>query len=157
MTWRTATGRPAPPHVEQVEAALCFGWIDSTRKKIDEERTMIYFAPRRPGSQWARTNQGHIERLEAAGRLRPSGRAIVDRAKADGSWISLDDVEDLVVPDDLWAALDRHDGARAHWDAFSPLSRKLILWWVLQAKRPETRGKRVEETARQAAQGIKAR
>jgi len=157
VTWRTPTGRPAPPYEEQITEALRVGWVDSTAKRLDDERTMLYFARRRPGSPWARTNKERIARLEAAKRLLPAGQATVDRARADGSWTLLDAVEDLVVPDDLAAALDRHDGARAHWDRFTPSARKQILWWIVQAKRPTTRAARVEESARRALLGERAR
>lgn len=157
MTWRRATGRPAPPYEQQIEEALRVGWIDSTAKKLDEKRAMLYFARRRPGSPWARTNKARIARLEAEGRMLPAGQAVVARARADGSWTLLDSVEDLVVPDDLAAALDRHTGAREHWNAFPPSARKQILWWIAQAKRPETRSVRVEASARQASLGKRAR
>ena len=80
-----------------------------------------------------------------------------DRARADGSWTLLDAVEDLVVPDDLATAFDRHEGARQHWDGFPASARKQILWWIVQAKRPATRAERIEETARRAARGERAR
>lgn len=157
VRWRTPTGRPAPPYEEQITEALRVGWVDSTAKRLDDERTMLYFARRRPGSPWARTNKERIARLEWSKRLLPAGQATVDRARADGSWTLLDAVEDLVVPDDLAAALDRHEGARAHWDRFTPSARKQILWWIVQAKRPTTRAARVEESARRASLGERAR
>ena len=88
--------------------------------------------------------------------MTPAGEAVVERAVADGSWTLLDDVENLVVPDDLAAALDRHAGSRAEWEAFPPSARRGILWWITQAKRAETRERRIEETARLAAQGVRA-
>ena len=157
VTWRRAAGRPAPRYEEQIDEALRVGWVDSTAKTLDGERSMLYFARRRPGSAWARTNKERIARLDAAGRLLPAGREVVDRARSDGSWTLLDAVEALVVPDDLAAALERHDGARVHWDRFSPSARKQILWWIVQAKRPPTRAARVEETALRAARGERAR
>lgn len=157
VTWRPKTGRPAPSYEQQIEEALCVGWVDSTAKTLDDERGMLYFARRRPGSTWAATNKERIARLDAAGRLLPAGREVVDRARSDGSWTLLDAVEALVVPEDLAAALGRHDGAREHWDRFSPSARKQILWWIVQAKRSPTRAARVEETALKAARGERAR
>lgn len=157
VTWRKPTGRPAPSYEEQIEEALRVGWVDSTAKRIDDERAMLYFARRRPRSQWARTNKDRVARLESEGRMLPAGQAVVDRARADGSWTLLDAVEDLVVPDDLADALERHEGAREHWEGFSKSSRRQILWWIVQAKRPETRAARIEETARLAAGGERAR
>ena len=157
VTWRRATGRPAPSYEQQIEEALRVGWVDSTTKRLDDERTMLYFARRRPGSGWARTNKARVARLESEGRLLPAGQAVVDRARADGSWTVLDAVEDLVVPDDLAAAFDRHEGAREHWDRFPASARKQMLWWITQARRPATRAERIEETARRAAQDQRAR
>ena len=156
LTWRKPTGRPAPSYEEQIEEALRVGWVDSTAKRVDDDRSMLYFAKRRPGSPWARTNKARVARLEAEGRMLPAGQAVVDKARADGSWTVLDAVEDLVVPDDLAAALDRRAGAREHWDNFPASARKQILWWIVQAKRPATRAQRVEETARLAALGQRA-
>jgi uncharacterized protein YdeI (YjbR/CyaY-like superfamily) len=155
-TWRPGTGRPAPSYEEAVTEALRFGWIDSKAGKGDDERTELWFSPRRRGSAWARTNKARIERLEREGRLEPAGRRAIDAARADGSWTLLDDVEKLVVPDDLAAAFAAHPGSRAHWDAFPPSARRGILEWIVQARRDPTRAKRVEETARLAARGERA-
>ena len=157
MTWRRTSGRPAPSYELQIEEALRVGWVDSTAKRLDDDRTMLYFARRRRGSEWARTNKERIARLEAQGRMLPTGQAVVDSARADGSWTLLDAVEDLIVPDDLAAALERYPGARAHWEGFSASSRKQILWWIVQAKRPATRAARIEQTALRASRGEMAR
>jgi uncharacterized protein YdeI (YjbR/CyaY-like superfamily) len=157
VTWRKVTGRSAPLYEQLIEEALRVGWVDSTAKQLDEQRTMLYFVRRRPGSEWARTNKQRVARLEAEGAMLPAGQAVVDRARADGSWILLDEVEDLIVPDDLAAALDCQEGARAHWDRFTPSARKQILWWIVRAKRPATRAARVEQTARLASRRVPAR
>jgi uncharacterized protein YdeI (YjbR/CyaY-like superfamily) len=157
VTWRRSTGRQAPPYEQLIEEALRVGWIDSTAKKLDHERTMLYFARRRPGSAWARTNKERITRLEAAGAMLPAGTAVVERARADGSWTMIDDVEDLIVPADLAAALDCHPGALDAWNSFTPSARKQMLWWIVQAKRPATRVARVEEIACRASLGEQAR
>ena len=157
VTWRTTTGRPAPAYEQLIEEALRVGWIDSTGKKLDGERTMLYFARRRPGSGWARTNKKRIALLEAEGAMLPAGQAVVDRARADGSWTLLDSVEDLIVPDDLAAALARDQDAQEHWDVFPPSARKQFLWWIAQAKRPATRAARIEQTVRLASRGERVR
>lgn len=157
VTWRRTTDLPAPSYEQQIEEALRVGWVDSTLRRLDDDRTMLYFARRRPGSGWARTNKERIARLESEGRMLPAGQAVVDRARADGSWTLLDAVEDLVVPDDLATAFDRHEGARQHWDGFPASARKQILGWIVQAKRPATRAERIEETARRASRGERAR
>lgn len=156
VSWKKHTGRPAMTYDEAVTEALRFGWVDSKGRKLDEDRSMLWFAPRRAGSGWSRPNQQRIERLDSEGRLAPAGREVVEAARSDGSWHLLDEVENLTVPDDLAEAFDRHAGARDHWDGFPRSARRGILEWIVQAKRPETRAKRVEETARLAAAGERA-
>lgn len=156
VTWKRPTGRPAPTYDEAVEEALCVGWIDSTAGTLDGERAMLWFAPRKRGSGWSRVNKRRLEALESQGRLGPRGRALVDAAKADGSWTLLDDVEDLVVPDDLATAFDAHPGSREQWEAFPRSVKRAHLEWVVQAKRPETRAKRIADIAERAARGERA-
>ena len=150
VTWRAGSGGPRIGYEESVEQALCFGWVDSKGRSLDAERSMLWFAPRKRGSGWARTNKERIERLTAGGLMAPAGLAVIEAAKADGSWTLLDDVENLVVPDDLAAALAANPPAREHWDAFPRSARRALLEWIVQAKRPETRAKRVAETAEKA-------
>lgn len=138
---------------EIVESLLAHGWIDSTARKVDEDRSMILIAPRRAGSMWSAVNKAIVARLEADGRMTDAGRAVIDRAKADGTWTILDDVEALIEPDDLAAALDTTSGARGHWDDFPPSVRKNLLWWVKSAKRPDTRARRIATIATETAEG----
>jgi uncharacterized protein YdeI (YjbR/CyaY-like superfamily) len=156
VSWRSATGRPAIGYEAAVEEALCFGWIDSLQRKLDEERTMLMFTPRKAGSRWSRSNKERVARLEAEGRIAPAGAAVITAARADGAWTALDDVENLVVPEDLATAFAGHPGAAGHWEAFSPSVRRGILMWIVDAKRPQTRAARVEEAAAQAAEGLAA-
>ena len=156
VSWKQATGRPSLPYEAMIEEALCFGWVDSAVRTLDSERSMMLMTPRKPTSTWARTNKDRVERLLAAGLMQPAGIAAVEAAKANGSWTVLDSVDALEVPDDLAAALDAEPGARAAYEGFSPSNRKMILWWVKSAKRPETRERRIAETARLAARGIPA-
>ncbi len=156
VTWRRSTGRPAPSYDELVEEALCVGWVDSVARKLDDEQTMLRFSPRRPGSGWARPNKQRIERLLVDGRMRPAGIAAVERAKADGTWSMLDEVENLVVPDDLAAALAARPPAAATFEGFPRSVRRGILEWIVQAKRPQTRERRVRETAELAHRGERA-
>jgi uncharacterized protein YdeI (YjbR/CyaY-like superfamily) len=155
-TWRAQTGKPVLGYEDAVIEALRFGWIDSKAGKGDAERSELWFSPRRKGSAWARTNKARIERLEREGRMAPAGIAVLEAARADGSWTRLDAVEDLTVPDDLAAAFDEHPGSRQRWDGFPPSARRAILEWIVQAKRPPTRARRIEETARLAARGERA-
>lgn len=155
ITYRPATGKTPFSYEQAVEEALCFGWIDGQANKLDDERTMLWFAPRRPGSGWARTNKARIERLIADGRMTPAGLSKIEAAQADGSWTLLDSVERLEVPDDLAAEFDKYPDARAHFDAFPPSARRMALAWIATAKRPETRAKRVAETARLAQENVR--
>jgi len=138
-----------------VQELLCFGWIDSQTRTLDEDRSMIWISPRKAGSMWSRTNKEHVEAIVAEGRMTPAGFEKVDAAKRDGSWTLLDDVEAGVVPDDLSAALDAAPEARANFDAFTHAQRKGFLWWVKSAKRDRTRAERIAHTVRCAARNIK--
>ena len=101
VSWRKHAARNGPRYEDAVEEALCFGWIDSIGRKLDDDRTMLWFSPRKGGSGWARPNKERVERLTAAGLMTASGQRVIDAAIADGSWSRLDDVDNLVVPDDL--------------------------------------------------------
>jgi uncharacterized protein YdeI (YjbR/CyaY-like superfamily) len=146
----------SPSYEEAVEEALCFGWIDSTVNRLDERRSLQLFAPRRPRSTWSASNKERVARLEREGLLTAAGVAAIAVAKENGSWSALDSVERLEEPPDLAAALDANAVARGSWSGFSPSSRNAILWWVVSAKRPETRTKRIEQTVRMAAKGLRA-
>ncbi|ANE42872.1 YdeI/OmpD-associated family protein [Deinococcus puniceus] len=141
---------------EAVQEALCFGWIDSKPRKMDDTRSALYFAPRKAGSGWSAVNKNHIERLVAAGQMTAAGQARIDAAKADGSWALLDSVEALQVPDDLAEALSTVSGALDGWNGFPDSAKKGILQWIVQAKTAPTRAKRIAQTAELAAQGIRA-
>ena len=154
--WKRTTGRASVPYVEAVEEALCVGWIDSIQRQLDDERMIQWYGPRQRDSGWARTNKERVERLLAAGLMLPAGIDAVEEAKRRGTWTMLDEVEALVVPDDLAAALDARPRARANFDAFPPSARRALLVWVLQAKRPETRAKRLDEIAEKAARNERA-
>ena len=154
---KKSSGRQTYDYDDAVVEALRFGWVDSTQRGVDEHRSMMWFAPRRPQSVWTRNNKERVGRIEAEGRLEPAGRAQVEAARADGRWTQMDDVEDLVVPPDLAAAFEAHPGSREAYEAFRPSVRKQILAWIVLAKRPETRAARVAATAEQAAEGKPSR
>jgi uncharacterized protein YdeI (YjbR/CyaY-like superfamily) len=139
-----------------VEEAICFGWVDSLPRTVDAQRSMRLVAPRRPKSAWSAVNKARVERLAAAGRLAPSGLAVIERAKADGSWSKLNEVEALVTPPDLTAALARHGSATVNFASFPRSSKRIILEWIASAKSEATRLKRIEETARLAAENRRA-
>ena len=156
VAWKKASGNVSPSYDDQVEEALCFGWIDSRPMRIDEDRAALLFTPRKPKSVWAATNKARVERLIAAGLMQPAGLATIEVAKQNGAWDTLGNTEAYEEPADLLAALKRDRTARRYWDAFPPGERKRILQWIVTAKRPETRAKRVEETVTLAAQNVRA-
>lgn len=156
ISYKKATGKPRLEYEESVEEALCFGWIDSVANKLDEERSLLWFAPRKPRSGWSRPNKERVERLIQAGLMRPAGMAKIAAAQQDGSWSALDAVEALEIPPDLAAALADNPPATEHFTNFPRSVKRAILEWISQARKPETRAKRVEETARLAAQNIRA-
>jgi uncharacterized protein YdeI (YjbR/CyaY-like superfamily) len=156
VSYKQAAGGPRMSYEEMVEEALCFGWVDSKGGKLDAARTMLYFAPRKAGSGWSRPNKARVERLLAAGLMAPAGLAKVEAAQRDGSWSVLDDVENLVIPDDLAAALDGYPAARANFEAFPRSARRGILEWIVQAKTATTRARRIAETAALAEENRRA-
>lgn len=131
------------PWADMVQECLCFGWIDGLTKRIDEDRVRGRVTPRRKGSIWSAINKGHVAELADKGLIEPSGQAVIDRAQADGSWVFLDDIDALVVPDDLGDALTAA-GLRESWEATSPSLRKQHLYAIKTAKRSATRTKRIE-------------
>jgi uncharacterized protein YdeI (YjbR/CyaY-like superfamily) len=155
VTWRRGQG-PVLDYGEAVEEALCFGWVDSKGGKLDDARTKLYFSPRRPRSPWSASNKARVERLVAEGLMRPAGQAAIGRARANGSWTALDDVERGIVPDDLAEALASHPPAADRFAAFPWSARRAILLWISQAKRPETRAARILATASSAARNERA-
>lgn len=150
VTWRKGDPRHLP-YDAIVEEALAFGWVDSLPRALDAARTMLRLSPRKPGSAWSALNKARIARLEAAGLMAPSGLAAVARAQADGSWSKLDAVETLAEPAELVAALARHPPAATHWAAFPRSARRGILEWIVQARTPATRARRIEQTAAEAS------
>lgn len=156
IRYKQEAGQPSVTYAEIAEEALCFGWIDSTQRKLDDERNVILVTHRKPKSGWSKVNKERIERLTAEGLMHPAGQAKIDAAKADGSWSKLDAIEALTMPDDLREALAANADAQRHFAAFPPSAQKIILHWVSSAKRPETRAKRVDETVRLAAQNVRA-
>jgi len=147
------------PHItyeEAVEEALCFGWIDNKPNVIDEERFKLRFTPRKPRSAWSRSNKKRVEKLIEQGLMTPAGMRKIEEAKRNGAWDLLEDVEDLRVPEDLERALAANPPADVNFKAFSDSAKKQILFWIKTAQLPETRRKRVEETARLATENKRA-
>jgi uncharacterized protein YdeI (YjbR/CyaY-like superfamily) len=159
--WLVTTKKAADPkrylsYDDIVDEAICFGWVDSLPRALDAARSMRLVAPRRAKSAWSAVNKARVERLVADGTMTKAGLAVIERAKKDGSWAKLDAVEALEVPADLALALSRYPSATRHFNAFPRSSKRLILEWITGAKRPETRAKRIEETARMAEDDLRA-
>ena len=144
-------------YVDAVEEALCYGWIDSTVRTLDDTRYVQLMAPRKPKSTWAATNKARVERLIADGLMAAAGLASIERAKANGSWSSLDAVEAFVVPADLAEALEAIPEAAKNFAALAPSRRKAFLHWISQAVRVETRAHRVGHVVQLAAANKKSR
>jgi uncharacterized protein YdeI (YjbR/CyaY-like superfamily) len=144
------------PYVDMVQEALCFGWIDSLPRKLDEKRTMHVLSPRNPKSAWSKVNKDHVAVLEAQGLLHPAGQKVIAAAKASGQWTKLDTVDALKMPDVLVKAFANNKIALKNFEKFPPSVRKGILEWIAQAKRPETLALRVAETVEKAQQNIRA-
>jgi uncharacterized protein YdeI (YjbR/CyaY-like superfamily) len=156
ISYKKGTGKPRFDYDEAVEEALCFGWIDSKPNKLDEERSLLWFAPRKPRTGWSKLNKERVERLIKQGQMMPAGLAKVTTAQQDGSWNVLDAIEALEIPPDLEQALAAYETARQNFDAFPKSVKRGILEWIAAAKKPETRAKRVTETAQLAAQNERA-
>jgi uncharacterized protein YdeI (YjbR/CyaY-like superfamily) len=156
ISYKKATGKPRIEYDAAVEEALCFGWIDSKPNSLDEERSMLWFAPRKPGTGWSKLNKERVERLIREGRMSPAGLKKIDAAKLDGSWNALDDVERLELPGDLQQAFQENPVARDFFEKFPRSAKRAILEWIASARKTETRASRIEETVRKAAQNIRA-
>lgn len=141
---------------EAVDEALCFGWVDSKPNKRDHQSYYQYFAKRNPKSNWSRVNKQKVERLLQEGRMAPPGIAMIERAKENGTWTALDDVENLLIPVDLQAEFDLNAVALKNWKEFPRSVKRGILEWIFNAKRSNTRQKRIKETVTLAARNERA-
>jgi uncharacterized protein YdeI (YjbR/CyaY-like superfamily) len=130
---------------DAVEEALCFGWIDSTVKPVDEERYRQFFSRRKPTSTWSKVNKERVRRLVDSGQMMEAGLAGIDLAKQNGSWEILDDVEALVIPADLEKAFAERPTARGYFASLCRSDKRNMLQWLVLAKRPETRQNRIAE------------
>ena len=135
--------------------ALCWGWIDGQTWSGTESGSQIWFTRRQTRSAWAATNKARVARLEAEGRLQPSGLAMIEAAKANEMWTVLDGPEAGIEPGELTAALDATPAAREFWDSLPRSARKFALTQVAMARRPETRSARIAKIVRQSAAGVR--
>ena len=140
---------------DSVDESLCFGWIDSTKKTIDKERYKQYFSKRKPKSNWSKVNKEKVKNLIDQGLMREAGFKSIEIAKDNGSWTILDTVENLDIPKDLKQELKNQLGAMEYFETLSKSAKKSLLYWIVSAKRDETRRKRIREIVENASVQMK--
>ncbi|MEV8042540.1 YdeI/OmpD-associated family protein [Streptomyces griseoluteus] len=149
-------GIVALDYAQALDVALCYGWIDGQKAKVDEQWWLQRFTPRTPRSKWSKVNREKVAALIAQGRMRSPGQAEIDRAKADGRWeAAYDSARTATVPDDLMAALTAEPAAAEFFEALDRQNRYAILYRVQDAKKPETRARRIEKYVAMLARGEK--
>lgn len=156
IIYKKSSATPSVYYPEAVDQALCFGWVDSKPNKRNDESYYQFFAKRNPKSKWSLVNKSKVARLTKLGLIEKEGLAMVALAKQTGKWDALNDVDQIVVPTDLQHELTKSKKASAYFEAFPRSAKRGILEWILSAKRPETRQKRIEETVRLAKDNIRA-
>jgi uncharacterized protein YdeI (YjbR/CyaY-like superfamily) len=147
---------PSVYYPEAVDEALCFGWIDSKPNKRDENSYYQFFAKRNPKSNWSKVNKEKVFKLLEQGLMHSSGLEIIEIAKQNGTWTALDEIENIIIPDDLQKVFSKNKTAFENWEKFPRSSKRGILEWIMNAKKPETRQKRIAETVSLAEKNIKA-
>jgi uncharacterized protein YdeI (YjbR/CyaY-like superfamily) len=156
IIFRKESGIESVYYPEAVDEALCFGWIDSLPNKRDDKSYYQFFSKRNPKSNWSKVNKLKVEKLLELNLIKPAGLKMIEIAKANGTWDILDDVDNIILPDDLNVAFLNDSLAFENWEKFSRSSKRGILEWILNAKRPESRAKRINETVSLASKNIKA-
>jgi len=142
--------KPSITWGEAVDEALCFGWIDSKKIKIDTETSHQFFSKRKPKSTWSKINKEKVCQLIENGKMTQAGLDSIEVAQQNGSWTILDEVEELIIPDDLEKAFKSHQGSKEFFLSLSKSIRKMMLTSLALAKLPETRQKRIDEISEHA-------
>jgi uncharacterized protein YdeI (YjbR/CyaY-like superfamily) len=153
--YKTSTKIPSLTWSEAVDEALCYGWIDSTKKTIDDERYMQYFSKRNPNSTWSKINKEKVSRLIDNDLMTQAGFDIIQTAKQNGRWDTMLDIEELIIPEDLKIELNKNKSSMEFFQSQSRSIKIAMLHWVVTAKRIETRKKRIDEIALLAAKGLR--
>ncbi len=149
LLYKKGAARPGLSLDDAVEEALCFGWIDGRLRRIDDEKHVLRFSPRRRGSIWSESNKARVQRMIEQGRMTESGLARVREARENGEWDRAALREDVsVVPPDLQMALQANGIAQSDFENLAPSLRKQYIWWIASAKTDPTRQKRIAETVR---------
>jgi uncharacterized protein YdeI (YjbR/CyaY-like superfamily) len=146
---------PSVSWSDAVDEALCFGWIDSTRKSLEIDKFIQFFTKRKPTSVWSKINKEKIGRLKQEGLLMPAGLESISIAQQNGTWNILDDVEELEISEDLEKEFNTREGSKEYFLSLSKSVRKSMLQWIKLAKRPETRQKRIVELVEHANRKIR--
>jgi uncharacterized protein YdeI (YjbR/CyaY-like superfamily) len=154
--YKPISGKTRVSYNDAVDEAICFGWIDSKPNKLDELRSIQFFAPRNPKSNWSKVNKERVVRLIEEGRMTASGLNVIEAAKKNGAWDALNEVEEMIIPADLLAELKTEKQAFDYFMKFPKSSKKNILEWIYNAKQNETRVKRIAETVKLAKENIRA-
>ena len=157
ILYKLETNIPTMRWEEAVKVALCFGWIDSTVKSLGNGKRRQYFCPRNPKSVWSALNKKYINQLVAENLIHESGLKKIEAAKQNGSWTALDDVENGIIPKDLQFEFNKNNIAFNNYQNFAKSYRKSYLYWLNQAKREETRQKRIVEIIKLCAKNIKSK
>lgn len=140
---------------DAVDEALCFGWIDSTRKKINDISFMQFFSKRKPKSNWSKINKEKVQQLIDSKRMTKQGYESVEIAKQNGYWTILDEIEEVIIPEDLEIAFKKYNGSKDYFLSLSKSTRKVILSWIILVGKQETRQKRIEEVVESATLNLK--
>lgn len=156
IIYHTGIETPSVYYDEAVEEAICFGWIDSIAHKRDSESKYQFFAVRKPKSNWSKANRERAQKMIEKKLMKPAGMAMIDRAKKTGTWTALVNVQNGVIPADLQTLFGKNKTALKNFTAFPPSSKRIILEWIRNAKKPETRKQRIETTVQMAAKNLKA-
>ena len=152
---RKNSDTPGIRYEDALEEALCFGWIDSTVNSKDSGSYFIHFAKRSPKSKWSKSNHERVARLIKQGLMTTAGQHMIDLAKKSGTWNALEATENLEMPAELKKLFNKNKTALKNFESFSPSSKKMILGWIYDAKRPETRQKRIDKTVDFAGKNLK--
>jgi uncharacterized protein YdeI (YjbR/CyaY-like superfamily) len=155
--YRKHSEKKSVPYVQAVEQALCFGWIDGRANSRDEDSWYIMFTPRKPQSNWSKPNRERVERMVKKRLMTKRGQEMIDLAKRTGTWDGASDAQNTVMPEDLAKALAKRKTAAKYFEAFPPSAKRIIFEWIVVAKRPETRRKRIAETVEKAARNVRAK
>lgn len=157
--YKKTSGKKRLEYNDAVEEALCFGWIDSTARPLDEERYMQRFTPRKSKSGWSRLNKQRIEKMTGHGLMTAAGLEKIDAAKRNGTWESLDQIyapaDQLQIPGDLNEALSKQNKAKANFENFAVFTRRQFLYWINASRREETRKARIKQAVLMCAQNKK--